>query len=271
MSTSIQRALENDDVLSASLLVAQQFEADMPLSFYLSMMKQWQTSFRSRINVCSSTSQQIQQLNKLFYTELGFAGQPRNLLASNYALMDQVMLYRNGCAVCLCILYCHLARAIGLDARGVSFPGHYLVRVRLSDRQYQFMDALTGKLLSWPELERLYRQFATDEQEGSMPAGCVMPATSEDMLIRLLQNLKGAFINQDQFQQALTASDLLVTLSPEDPYERRGRGWLLQQLNCHGGAYADYQYYIRQCPQDPAAHLLKLQLRSHSLKSEVLH
>jgi regulator of sirC expression with transglutaminase-like and TPR domain len=271
MNTSIQRVLDKDDVLSASLLVAQQFEADMSLSFYLSMMKQWETLFRSRINFRSSTPQQLQQLNTLFFTELGFAGQPGNLLASNYALMDQVMLYRNGCAVCLCILYCHLARAMGLDARGVSFPGHYLVRVRLSDRQYQFMDALTGKSLSWPELERLYQQIAADGQEENMPADIVIPATDRDMLIRLLQNLKGAFINQDQFQQALTVSDLLVTLSPDDPYERRGRGWLLQQLNCHGGAYADYQYYIRQCPQDPAAHLLKLQLRSHSLKPEVLH
>lgn len=133
------------------------------------------------------------------------------------------------------------------------------------------MDALSGSPLSWSALESLYISISGGEQEEGMPAQVVAATDGRSMLIRLLQNLKGAYVQQNQTAQALTLSDLLVTLSPDDPYERRDRGWLLQQLNCHSGAYADYQYYIRQCPQDPAAHLLKLQLRSHSLKSQVLH
>ncbi|GGD63622.1 SirB1 family protein [Lacimicrobium alkaliphilum] len=271
MMTSIQLALDDDDLLTASLLVAQKFDADISLPFYISVIRQWEQRLRLKIDLRGPVKEQVRALNQFFFTELAFAGQPRSLLASDYALMDQVILYRNGCAVCLSILYCHLARAIGLDVKGVSFPGHFLNRVKVNEQQSLFFDALTGKQLSWNQLEQLYRQMSIEEPEMSVSDDVVRPASSRDVLMRLVQNLKAAFIDQDQFQQALIASELLVSLNPDDPYERRGRGWVLQQLNCYGGAYADYQYYIRQCPQDPAAHLLKLQLRSHSLKSEILH
>jgi regulator of sirC expression with transglutaminase-like and TPR domain len=60
------------------------------------------------------------------------------------------------------------------------------------------------------------------------------------------------------------AVELLVNLCPNDPYERRDRGFLLHQLDCTQVAIADYQYFIRKCPKDPATQLLQAQLQQLS-------
>lgn len=107
MSTLILQALDDGDVLRAALLVAQRVEADISLPFYLSVVNQWQQGARDCVDADAAVPQQIRQLNRFFYTELAFAGQPKSLLAADYARMDQVMLYRNAapcvCAFCIVI------------------------------------------------------------------------------------------------------------------------------------------------------------------------
>ncbi|WP_088330816.1 tetratricopeptide repeat protein [Lacimicrobium sp. SS2-24] len=271
MKRVLEKALEENDLLLASLLVTQHLGMDRPLSTYLAIIERWQRRAQQRVDQSAPLHQQVTQLNQFFYTELAFAGQPKNLLAPDYARMDQVMLYRNGCSVCLSILYCHLARAIGLDATGVSCPGHFFVSVPINEQQSVLLDALSGESVTWEELERRYHGFEDSDQTLALDDLIVAPANSHTTLVRLLHNLKQAYVGQEQYQSALMVSDLLVSLNPEDPYERKGRGWLLQQLNCYAGALADYRYYIRTCPQDPASHLLKLQLRNHNPRTEVLH
>jgi regulator of sirC expression with transglutaminase-like and TPR domain len=58
---------------------------------------------------------------------------------------------------------------------------------------------------------------------------------------------------------------LALTFVPDDPYEIRDRGFIYQQLECHQIAMSDYQYFIENCPDDPAADLLKNQM--HMLRS----
>jgi regulator of sirC expression with transglutaminase-like and TPR domain len=58
---------------------------------------------------------------------------------------------------------------------------------------------------------------------------------------------------------------------PDDPYEIRDRGFIYQQLDCHQVALTDYQFFIDQCPDDPAAELLKNQVSAMSNTQVTLH
>ena len=77
-------------------------------------------------------------------------------------------------------------------------------------------------------------------------------------IVRLLHNLKVSYINEKCYSEALTAVELLVNLCPNDPYERRDRGFLLHPLDY---TQVDYQYFIHKCPKDPATQLLQAQLQ----------
>ena len=70
---------------------------------------------------------------------------------------------------------------------------------------------------------------------------------------------------------ALACSDLALLINPEDPHEIRDRGYIYQQLDCCHAAAEDYSYFIEQCPEDPAADLLKLQVQALNAEPLTLH
>ena len=151
-------------------------------------------------------------------------------------------------------------------------PGHFLIRFQISSERVQFLDPLNGNVLTWPDLEALYFSILGDLDEDEMPEDALEAAGAEETVVRLLNNLKAAFIKEEKFNQALATTDLLVLLNPDDPYERRDRGFLLHQLECAQMAMDDYNYFIQKCPQDPSAQLLKLQLRKlANNKPSILH
>jgi regulator of sirC expression with transglutaminase-like and TPR domain len=88
---------------------------------------------------------------------------------------------------------------------------------------------------------------------------------------RWLALLKSALLREESYALALRCTDLALTFVPDDPYEIRDRGFIYQQLDCHNVALNDYQFFIDQCPEDPAAELLKTQVNLMSRKEVVLH
>ena len=53
---------------------------------------------------------------------------------------------------------------------------------------------------------------------------------------------------------------MLMELLGDDPYERRDRGYLLNQLDCPKMARDDLQYFIIECPDDLAIELIQHQI-----------
>ena len=64
---------------------------------------------------------------------------------------------------------------------------------------------------------------------------------------------------------------MLLTVLPDDPYEIRDRGYILEELDCNHVAVDDYQYFVEQCPDDPSAQLLRLQLENWTQPQTILH
>ncbi|MBN7824994.1 transglutaminase family protein [Bowmanella dokdonensis] len=256
--------------LASALRLAGLFDPGIDPDYCSGQVAEWTDYCQRHIDPCLSLQARLNALRQVFYRHLGVTGQGSHLMSSKAAMMHQVIAYRTGGAVCLGLLFCHLGRGLGLDLSGVIFPGHYLIRHRISPSRSDFIDPLTGEQLSWTMLANLYESL-TGESQDSLGEVMLQPADTRQTLIRLLQNIKAACMAEQQPEQALTACDLLVQLCPEDPYERRDRGFVYQQLDCYRGALADYRYYIRQCPQDPAAHLLKMRLRHVSPQEDVLH
>lgn len=257
----LKQAISNRDMLTASMLLASRFAPNMNVSSYLAKIDSFLEDVNAKIKPQGDEEERFYQLLNYFYTSLAFSGSDRDYFASRYSLLNQVVDYRTGIPVSLAVLFCHLAKKLGFKVDGVNFPGHFLIRYQISEHRVLFFNPLDGKQFDWQDLENMYFGIVNDGDEESMPEEVLQAATVEQVVVRQLHNLKAAFIKEEAFQQALLAVELLVELCPDDPYERRDRGFLLHQLDCPQVAMADYQFFIRQCPQDPAAQLLKLQIR----------
>jgi len=258
----LKQAISEGDYLMASLQLANMFQPDnCQLDDYQRKVELWIDQAKVFIGSTDVTSKSFKRFIEYFYVELAFSGDEKNYFSCQYSLLDHVLDYRNGIPVSLAIVFQSMGKALGFNVCGVNFPGHFLLRCRFSQQPDIYLDPLNGKQLSRRDLESLYFSILQEIEDEKMPEEALHEASCDETIVRLLHNLKASYINEKCYSEALTAVELLVNLCPNDPYERRDRGFLLHQLDCTQVAIADYQYFIRKCPKDPATQLLQAQLQ----------
>jgi regulator of sirC expression with transglutaminase-like and TPR domain len=162
-----------------------------------------------------------------------------------------------------------LAQALGLQAEGVSFPGHFLVKVTLPEGLI-VMDPLTGDSLGLDNLaERLapFRAHMGTSGDMDTPLGLFLqPALPRDILTRMLRNLKEIFSSQADWHRLVLVMDRLIVLNPEALFEVRDRGLALIELGEKERALKDLLRYVDEVPN--ASDALAVKQRLASLQAE---
>jgi regulator of sirC expression with transglutaminase-like and TPR domain len=165
----------------------------------------------------------------------------------------------------LAVLWLELAQALGLQAQGISFPGHFLVKVTL-EGGLVVLDPLTGESLGLDNLSERLSPFrdpadptaAADLDEGETPLGLYLQACpARDVLARMLRNLKEIFRSQEDWPRMLQVLDRLVVLLPEVWTERRDRGLVHAELGHVHEALQDLRVYLEAEPLAPDTAALK--------------
>ena len=164
------------------------------------------------------------------------------------------------------IIIQHIIKLCGFHVDIVFVPEKIMVRIMCDDDFAIIFEPVTGQSISWDDLDE---RLADVE---FLPNGDFVHAIEpQDLIYKYVASLKNALINEQKFDKALKCVDILLAMRPDDPFERRDRGFLLHQLDCFKVAYDDYRYFVEQCPQDPAARLLKLQLDNITVNNTILH
>lgn len=198
-------------------------------------------------------------LTQVFHKDLGFGANANDYYAPENSYVNEVLRTRRGIPVSLAVIWLELARALSLQAHGISFPGHFLVKVAL-EGGLVVLDPLTGESLGLDSLsERLspYRdpedqRAAPDLDDGETPLGLYLQACPpRDMLARMLRNLKEIFRSQEDWPRMLQVLDRLVILLPEVWSERRDRGLVHAELGHVHEALQDLRLYLEAVPAGP--------------------
>jgi regulator of sirC expression with transglutaminase-like and TPR domain len=212
----------------------------------LSEVDQLQARLRRRVATDTGQVQKLRILQQFFYRDLGFAGNLNNYYDADNSFIHTVLETRRGIPITLALLWMELAQGLGLSVRGVSFPGHFLVKVNLPMGQV-VIDPMDGKSLSREELsERLepYRNSAQlDDRES--PLGLYLrTAPQRDIMARMLRNLKEIYKSQSDWVRLLPVQERLIVLLPESWPEYRDRGLTHAQLGHTEQALADLECYL---------------------------
>ncbi|GAB3527672.1 SirB1 family protein [Photobacterium alginatilyticum] len=211
----------------------------------------------------------LEGLIRLFYREWGFCGDQQQYFSSENVFLDKVLERKKGIPVSLGAIFLYLAQHLDLPVSSVGFPTQFILKVDWYDGEQQYINPFDGEYLSkrtmgaWLKGHRgpftELRQEHLDE------------ADNADILTRWLTVMKSALLREEHFADALRCSDMALEFSPGDPHEIRDRGYIYQQLECSHVAAMDYEYFIEQCPEDPAAELLKLQVQALNEEPLTLH
>ena len=208
------------------------------------------------------------QLLYLFYQQLGFAGDWRKWLELDSVLLHNVISSRNGVPLSLGTVFMYFAEHFEVDVTGIIFPGQFVLRFG-SEQDGIYVDPADGQALSRHKLQVLLRGI--EGNHALLSDDDLLAANNEIHYLRLLQVLKAALIRDEHFSYALRCIDLILELEPDEPYEIRDRGFLLQQLDCKKLASEDFAYFIEQCPDDPITRVLKAQIDELAATDDTIH
>jgi regulator of sirC expression with transglutaminase-like and TPR domain len=244
---SLVQSDEQFPLLEAAACVAQDEYPDFDVQELIGEMDQLQARLQRRMPTDAAELQRLRTLNQFFYTDLGFAGNVNNYYDPENSYLNAVMRTRRGIPISLAVLWMELAQGVGLHARGIAFPGHFLIKVLLPKGQV-VMDPITGQSLTREELsERLepYKRRNGLVDDYDIPLGLYLQAAPpRDIIARMLRNLKEVHRTQRDWPRLIAVLDRLVVLLPQSWGERRDRGLAHAEQGHTAQAVVDLQAYL---------------------------
>jgi regulator of sirC expression with transglutaminase-like and TPR domain len=240
----------------AAVAVAQDEHPQLDPQTVLDELDEIADRLKRRIPDDAMPLQRLRLLNHYFYRELGFSGNVNDYYDPGNSYLHVVLQTRRGIPITLALLYMELAGQIGLTARGISFPGHFLVKLRMPQGEV-VIDPFSGQSLSREQLdERLtpYRREQGLMNEFEVPLGLFLQtASARDVLARLLRNLKEIHRHAGDSARLLRVQQRLVILLPRAWEEWRDRGLAYAELGQNLLAVDDIELYLRHHPDAPDA------------------
>lgn len=244
---SLVQSDSNFALFEAVVSLAQDEYPELDVQSVVGEVDQLLARVKRRIPADAAPLQKLRILNQFFFKDLGFGGNVNDYYDPDNSYMNALLRTRRGIPISLAVLWMELAQGLGLSARGVGFPGHFMVKVNLPMGQ-AVIDPMTGVSLSREELsERLdpYRRRSGLVDEYEVPLGLYLQAASpREIIARMLRNLKEIYRTQEDWQRMLAVQERLIVLLPESWPEYRDRGLAHAELGHNERAVADLECYL---------------------------
>ncbi len=159
---------------------------------------------------------------------------------------------------------------MGLRADGISFPGHFLAKVRDRDADREIVvDAFEGRVLEPADCEQ--RLQAALGPDARLEARSLAAAGPREILIRILGNLKINYLGRDEYEAALACCDRVLLLAPDTALELRDRGLLYQRLECFAAALTDLERFLELAPGQESAAAIRALLPNLREQVQQIH
>ena len=194
----------------------------------------------------------LRVVTEFVYGQLGFTGNAEHYEDPRNSLLNDVITRRTGIPITLALVFIAVGRRAGLDVEGVNFPGHFLVRCNPDtgderDRAPLLIDPFHGgATLSDVECTRLLRRHLGED--ALVGPELLRSAGKHDVLMRMLLNLKRAYVRLRSFGRAHAVTDLIVAFDPVALTELRDRGLLASQLRDYAAALRDLEAWLQLSP-----------------------
>jgi len=235
----------NYNLIEKCLKLAQIIEyPELNVSKYIEKINEMGNSLKIKIGEVKNPTYLISVLNEYLFDELGFHGAEEDYYDPVNSFLNVVLDKKTGIPITLSILYSEVAKHIGLDLRIVGFPGHVIVKYKkemILDPFYR------GRLLTIEDLEKiLNRNFGEDVE---FVPEYLNEATTEQLLTRLLRNLKNAYTQSYAYDNAMKCTDMILGMQPESSEEIRDKGILEERLLRYDKALPFLNKYLELEPE----------------------
>jgi len=243
------------DLAEAALVIALEEYPGLDVARYLARIDEMARTVGERLEPGTDPVDVVRELNQYLFREQGFAGNSARYTDPRNSFLNEVLDRKLGIPISLSVLYIEIGRRLGLALEGVSFPGHFLVKLPYGEGEVVLDPFFGGLSLSEQDIEaRLPAIFGEGaallrSELSRLLAGVGKKA----ILARMLRNLKAIYIGAGEPAKALACVDRMLVLEPGDPAEVLDRAHLLRDLEWLQAAREAYLRYLELAPGAPDA------------------
>lgn len=239
---------EQIDLARAALVIAQTEYPNLDIDMYMSRIDALARSVRSLIPDLGDVGESISALNRIMFETEGFRGNRDDYYDPRNSFLNDVLDRKVGIPITLAVVYMEVARRIGFPLVGVGMPGHFLLKhYDVEGRQIIIDPFNQGSILSDAEC-----QHRLDEiYSGQLPLQpeYLEAVTRRQILIRMLNNLRGIYVSVRNFKKALPIVDLILAIYPRSPEDVKQRAMLRHNQGQFRGALQDLDDYMKMSPE----------------------
>lgn len=233
------------DLAEVALLVARDEDPHLGVADTLGELDALAHDIRPRLR--GPLPARVAALARFLFHELGFHGNTTDYYDPRNSYFNHVLERRTGLPLLLSILAMAVGQRAGLTVHGVGLPGHFIASAEQPGEEEVLFDPFHGgRLLTPTQCEVLVEQMTGSRFQATREA--LTPATSLAITVRLLNNLKNAYLRRRDYVRAARTMLRLCQALPDQPEPRRDLGALLVQSGQPGRALDHLVHYLAAAP-----------------------
>jgi regulator of sirC expression with transglutaminase-like and TPR domain len=185
-------------------------------------------------------------LCRYLFHDMGFRGNQESYYDPRNSYFNEVLDRKTGIPITLSTLAMAVGQRAGLCVVGVGLPGHFIAKAVANGDEVLFDPFHGGRLLTREQCDGLVQRVTQvpfevlPEDFRALPLGHI--------LRRMLGNLKGVYLRQDDFPRAIRVIKRIIQLVPDDPVQQKDLGLTLLKAGQPGGAIDCFKAYLAAAP-----------------------
>jgi len=238
----------------AALQIAAEEYPDVDIQEYLELLGAW-SHLLKRESGRMPVLRKIELINYLLFKKMRFTGNIDNYYDPKNSFLNDVIDSRKGIPISLSVIYLEMAWKLGLEAAGVGFPGHFLVRIMEKDNPL-YVDAFhKGRIMTAGECKDFWEDISEGEVE--FQSSFLSSLGKREILSRMLRNLKSIYLEQKSYKKLIRVLDKLIVINPDVPEEVRDRGIIYYQMQAFRLALQDFETFLSIAPDSEDAEVIQ--------------
>ncbi len=234
-----------------ALLIAKEEYHQLDVENYLDRFATLAREAEPIVSAADNGVEQVQLLSHFLFEQKGFEGNREEYGDPRNSFLNDVLDRRLGIPITLSVIYLEVGRRLGMNLYGVSFPAHFLVKA-IDSRGELLIDPFNGgMILTLDHVKAMLTQVYG--QPVDVHPSFLKAVGGRQTLIRILRNLKNAYMRSADSMRALAALDRILLLNPRSLDELMERGSLYEKLECFKPALDDFASFLSQAPDHTAA------------------
>lgn len=245
------------NLAEGALMIARMEYPELDINTYLQQIHQLADDIRSTLPDDADAGETLTQLNNVLFRDKGFEGNSDHYYDPKNSFLNDVLDRKLGIPISLSILYIELGKELGLPLSGVSFPGHFLVKLEIDDGAIVLDPYFGGISLSEDDLENRLQDYYGDKLKKSHFYGLLATSSNKEIITRVLRNLRNLYMDEEQYEKALHMANFMINLDEDKADVIKARAAIYDKLECAVPAVKDYKRYLKLKPNGKDVHYIR--------------